>query len=691
MGTESTGVDTTTRQRSFCRLCVAVCGIEVELDTASARVVAVRGDDEHPVSAGYTCAKGRALGELHAGPTRLVAPHLRRAAGRALEPASWDEVFADIETRVADVVRTAGPGAVGFFTGGGIMLDAGAYFASRRLIRGTATRHVYSTMSIDSAAKYRVSELMADTYALMPAADPDAKLVILVGTNPVVSHGQTPMFENPVERMRRTTATADVWVVDPRRSEAARQADHHLAVRPGTDHALFAFLVRELLADPVRRAGAAGRAAGVDELAAAVAPFDLARAAAVTGVPTDDLAALLAAVVATGRVAVLSGTGVTMGAAGNVTEWLIRALLVITDSFDRPGGMWCNPGYFARLDERYAVPRPTNHDVRPPTRPDLAPLMGEWPAALVPAEIEAGHLRALIVLGSNPAVSLPDTDRVRAALAQLDVLVTVDIEENETTALATHVLPGRAQLERADVGLLTDLFNPVVTATYTPAVLPPPGDTRPAWWILDRLGRTLGVDVLPAALDADVATDDDVLALAVGAGTVARLRDGERPWDVRTGPKFDWIDERHAPERRQLAPAPLVAQLAELSVPGRPGELVLTPRRQPRRMNGRTMRDGDRAEALVHPADAAVAGVADGDLVELANAVGSLRLVARVTDATREGAVSVPHGWGDCNVNRLVSADDLDPLTGMPRMAGTAISLHRVTPGQHVSPSVSVS
>jgi anaerobic selenocysteine-containing dehydrogenase len=313
--------------------------------------------------------------------------------------------------------------------------------------------------------------------------------------------------------------------------------------------------------------------------------------------------------------------------------------------------------------------------------------MGEWPAALVPAEIEAGHLRALFVLGSNPAVSLPDTDRVRAALARLDVLVTVDIEENETTALATHVLPGRAQLERADVGLLTDLFNPVVTATYTPAVLPPPGDTRPAWWILDRLGRALGVDVLPATLDAGTATDDDVLALAVGAGTVARLRDGERPWDVRNGPKFDWIDERHAPERRQLAPGPLVAQLAELSGPvgGTPsgaGELVLTPRRQPRRMNGRTMRDGDRAEALVHPADAAVAGVADGDLVELTNAVGSLRLVARVTDSTREGAVSVPHGWGECNVNRLVSADDLDPLTGMPRMAGTVISLHRIDRGE---------
>ena len=95
-------------------------------------------------------------------------------------------------------------------------------------------------------------------------------------------------------------------------------------------------------------------------------------------------------------------------------------------------------------------------------------------------------------------------------------------------------------------------------------------------------------------------------------------------------------------------------------------------------MNGQHFRGGDEPTAFVHPADAATAAVADGDLVEIISAAGALRLRARVTDATTRGAVSVPHGWGATNVNRLVSARELDPLTGMPRLSGTPVTIRRV-------------
>jgi anaerobic selenocysteine-containing dehydrogenase len=662
--------------RTYCRICVAVCGVEIDVEDGVA--VAVRGDDDHPLSAGYVCNKGRALPALHHNEDRLDGPMVR--VGDELVGASWPDVFADLDASVADIVRDWGPGAVGFFTGAGMYLDAAGYWAVRRLSRRFDSGHFYSDTTIDSAAKYRVMELMAGSYSLMAHADPDARLVVMFGTNPVVSHGQTPMFEDPVRRLRRSREQGEVWVVDPRTTESARLATRHLAIRPGTDHAVLGFLVRSLLEvdTDTERAALHRRAVHVDELVAAVAPYTVGATAALTSLPETALLDLLAAVLRAGRLAVLTGTGVTMSPAGNATEWLAWALLAVTDSLDRPGGMWFNPGYVARLDERESIPSAGEPGIGPPTRPEIPTLMGEWPSAVIPAEIEAGNLRALFVLGGNIVTCLPDTNRVLAALPQLDVLAVVDVVRNATTPYATHVLPAHAQLERPDIPLLNDLFNSKLTLQYTHAVLEQREGRRSAWWILARLGRALGVDVLPPSVDPDTATDDDVLDLIGGAETLRTLRTADPPWSEAPMPASGWLTEKLPDRRWNVAPDALVAQLATLQAPA---SLVLTPRRQPKRFNGRTIRDGDDPEALLHPHDAAAANVVDGELVEVSSNAGSLRLRARVTDATSAGTVSIPHGWADCNVNVLVSSRVLDPLTGMPRFSGTAVSVRPVTAG----------
>lgn len=672
-----------TAHRSFCRICIGVCGVEVEVDDG--RAVTVRGVAEHPISRGYTCTKGRALGDLHAGPQRLDGPWMRD--GGDLVPATWDAVLGDLGSRLADVGRASGPGSIGFFMGNGMYFDAAAYWAAKRLQRALGTTHLYSNMSIDSAAKYRVGELMAGTYSLTPQVAPDARLVLMLGTNPVVSHGQLPMFQNPVERLRASARDGDVWVVDPRTTESARLANHHLPIRPGTDHALLAFLVRAMLppAGTAARAALAARAVHADELAAAVAPYTLERAAELTGLPAGDLSELLAAVRRAGRLAVLSGTGVTMSSGANAAEWLVLALLLVTDSLDRPGGMWCNPGYLAGLDRRERLPSTPPPAPGPPTMPGVGRLMGEWPAAAIPAEIEAGNLRALVVLGGNLVTCLPDTNRALAALRELDALVVLEVAHTDTTALATHVLATHAQLERPDVSVLTDLYNPIVATQLTEAVLPRHPGRRSGWWVLARLGEALGVQILPAGLDAasgpwtqagrssnpDAASDLDVLRLGAGEAIDALAGAGS-PWAVRPTPVPGWVDARLPHGCWDLAPAPLADQLATLAAPP---PLVLTPRRQARRVNGQAVRGGERADVWLHPADAAVAGVGDGDLVDVASTVGSVRLPVVVTEATRPGAASIPHGWADANVNALVDSRALDPLTGMPGLSGTAVTV----------------
>ena len=454
--------------RTFCRLCIAVCGMEVDVDDGLA--VAARGDPEHPLSAGYSCNKGRALPALHHNERRLDAPLVR--VDGDLVSTTWDGVLADLDGRMADVIRAHGPGSVGFFSGGGIYQDAAGFWAMRRATRRMGSGHIYSDLTIDAAPKYRVLELMAGTYSLAAHPDPAARLLLMLGTNPVVSHGQTAVFDNPVQRLRQSKERGEVWVVDPRSTESTRLANRHLPARPGTDHAVLAFLVRSLLESGVDRAALASHARNADVLAAAVSRYDLATAARLTKLPEQDLVDLCDAVRRAGRIAVLTGTGVTMSPGGNVCEWLALALLAVTDSLDRPGGMWFNPGYIARLDEREIMPATPGPRSGPPTRPEIAPVLGEWPAAVIPHEIEAGNLKALFVLGGNAVTALPDTNRVLAALPKLEVLGVVDVVHTATTELATHVFPAHAQLERADVPMLNDLFSGKRMMHYTPAVLP---------------------------------------------------------------------------------------------------------------------------------------------------------------------------------------------------------------------------
>jgi anaerobic selenocysteine-containing dehydrogenase len=677
-GQHPEGMTARVTHRTYCRICIAACGLEVDVEDGHA--LAVRGDAAHPLSAGYTCSKGRALPAMHHDTRRLDAPMLRTDG--ALRTTTWDVVLDDLRHRLDDIVREQGTESVGFFLGGGIYMDTAGYWCFRRISRRLDTAHIYSDTTIDSAAKYRAMELVAGTNSLMPHVDRDARLVLMLGTNPVVSHGQTPMFEDPVQRMRRTMANGEVWVIDPRVTESARLATRHLQIQPGTDHALLAFLVREVLADLANTDAVRMRVCNLARLAGAVEPFTLEVASTRTGLAADALRELLATVRRAGRLAVLTGTGVTMSRGGNVAEWLVWALLTLTDSFDRSGGMWFNPGYLARLEERDSLPGVGPSRPGPATLPEVTPLMGEWPAAVVPAEIEAGNLRALIVLGGNLVTALPDTERVLAALPRLDVLAVVDVAETPTTAVATHVLPTHAQLERPDIPLLNDLYNSERMMQYTPAVLPQHGGRRAGWWVLAQLGASLGIDVLPENADVDTLDDDAVLDLVGGTATLDGLRAADPPWLTAPSPVYEWVLPRLGDAPWDLAPVPLVDQLAAIAVTPTStptSMLTLIPRRMPKRFNGRDLGD-DRPEVLVHPDDARAAGVADGDEVEVVSETGRLRLRARMTDTIPPGVVSISHGWVDANVNTLISSRDLDPLTGMPRSSGTAVSLRRGEP-----------
>lgn len=666
---------TESTHKTFCRICEALCGVVVTTD--GDRILEVRGDPEDPISHGYACPKGRALPEWHHSAERLDAPQLRRD-GR-FEQVDWPELLGDLSARLQEIIARDGRDAVGIYHATGAAFDTNGRRTLERFRRALGTKSMYSAASIDTPAKLLVPELMSGHPGLFPAPDRErAKLFLFLGVNPVVSHGHLNAFPDPVTTIREMAKRAEVWVVDPRLTETARLATGHLAVRPGTDYAVLAYLVREILREGADETYLDRYASGVDRLEEAVAPFDCEGASRRCGVGQDELEALLAAVRRAGRIAGQTGTGVSMSAAANVSEWLLWALHIVTGSHDQPGGTWFNPGYLKQLDVRSFSASDGTPGPGPKSRPDIPGRWGEIPCAAMTDEIEAGNLRALIVCGGNPVRSFPDTQRVRAALGRLDVLAVADVVETDTTALATHVLPVAGQLERADVPLYLDQFMPSVSTRFTAAVVDPGADRKPLWWTVAELADRLGLSALPEGLDLETCQDVDLLRVLGDRSRTNFDHISEARVSIDAPAVFGWVLDRVLPESGwHIAPDPFVEQLGSLE---EPPALMMIPRRQLRRMNSVVLRGSvgrlDLPDILLHPDDAADSEIAEGAEVEIRSIAGSVRGTARLDVNIRRGAISVPHGYGDPNVGRLTSTTTgVDPLTGMVLQSGIPVTI----------------
>lgn len=655
--------------RSFCRVCTSVCGILVDVD--GDEVIRVRGDKEHPFSHGYTCPKGRALPQLHHHPDRLERPRIR-VDGR-LRDATWDACLDDLGARLKEIIDRHGPQSVAFYFS---TMESAGFRMAEALHAAIGTPAKFSPLTIDGTAKPLVSDLVGGFMGLSGRTDLDnADFLLLVGVNPVVSHGHAISMPNPTGTVREIARRGQVWVIDPRRTETARLATAHLAPRPSTDHAVLAYLVREILCDGMKTDVPMQ---GIDELAAAVEPFTLEHTAQLADVAAADLVRLREAVRAAECVAVETGTGVTMTAErANVTQWLAWVLMILTGAMNRPGGTWFHPGFAYQLETfgefLPVTPIEGAFGPGPRSRPEAQAFINEWPCAVLPDEIAAGNIRALINVGGSLVTSFPETGKLIPALQNLEVFATTEIINNETTELATHVLPTKDPLERPDI-TIHDILSSHVSVQYSPAVVAPVGARRSMWWVFAELGRRLGYD-LGNLGNPDTSTDDDVLAvLLAGARTgfdeVAAVGWAEAPRELPAA----WVDDHIARMGGwRLAPPLLVDQLAALQPPA---PLVMVPRRQRRKLNGQLDFLGDAPEILIHPDDGAAAGVADGEKVIVRSSNGELTGIAKVDDSIRRGAVSIPHGHHVANVNRLTNKDDIDVVTGMVRYSGIPVSLH---------------
>jgi anaerobic selenocysteine-containing dehydrogenase len=184
---------------SYCRICAAACGIVVTVD--GDRVVRVRGDEDHPVSRGYVCSKGRGLAAWHHSPRRLDRARLN---GRDV---TWDELLADLAKRLDAIIGANGPDAVALYLATGLAYDAAGQIAASQWLPSIGSRSFLTAVTVDNAPVLVAAKLVSGQPMLNPVWDPSAPgLAIFVGTNPVVSHGYGTALPDPIRYLREYRA-----------------------------------------------------------------------------------------------------------------------------------------------------------------------------------------------------------------------------------------------------------------------------------------------------------------------------------------------------------------------------------------------------------------------------------------------------------------------------------------------------
>ena len=691
-----------------------MCGLRIELD--GDRIRSIRGDPDDPFSRGYLCPKATALEDVHLDPDRQKVP-LRRS-GDGWARTGWEQALDEVADRLTDIQARHGPDSVALYLGNPTVHSLGAMTHGLALIRALRTHNRYSATSVDQLPHHLAASTMFGHMLLLPVPDIDrTQLFLALGFNPLASNGSLMTAPGLPLRLKALRARGGrLVVVDPRRTETAAAADTHLFIRPGTDALLLAALVRTLLEEDLARPGRlASFLDGLDLVRTAVAPFAPERVAGPTGIAADAIRALARdfaradSAVAHGRV------GVSTQAYGGVGQWLIQVLNALTGNLDRPGGaMFTRPA----VDPLGLAPRGGYARRRTRVR-KLPSFGGEFPVAALAEEIlnpGPGQVRALVVIGGNPVLSTPNGAQLERALGTLEFLVAVDPYLNETTRHAHVLLPPTTSLEREHYDVVFHLLAVRNTAKWSPPLFPPAPGARHDWQIFQALTRRLRarglrrpLRPLRAAVDR-VATPRRLIDLGLRTGpygwrsphrlSVSRLE--ASPHGVDLGPLEPCLPDRlMTPGRRiQLAPELLLADLARVerellhAPPTRNGQLLLVGRRDLRSNNSwmhnspRLVKGPDRCTLLMHPEDARLRGLGEGQTVEVRSRVGSVRVRIELTDAVMPGVVSLPHGWGHgrpgvqlrvaaahpgVSLNDLTDDQAVDTLLGTAAFSGTPV------------------
>jgi assimilatory nitrate reductase catalytic subunit len=693
--------------RTTCPYCGVGCGVLATPDGAGGTTIA--GDTEHPANFGRLCSKGSALDETLGLEGRLTHPMLRQDG--ALVRTDWDTALDQVADGFRRIVERDGPNAIAFYLSGQLLTED--YYVANKLMKGflgSANVDTNSRLCMASSVAGHRRAFGADTVPGLYEDLDQADLIVLTGSNAAWCH---PILFRRIQDNRRTRG-AKLVVIDPRRTSTAEEADLHLPIAPGMDTALFlGLLVRLADRDVFDRTYVAAHTTGFEaalQRATEIAP-DIATVADITGLDAGDIRYFYELFAATERTVTCYSQGVNQSAQGTDKVNAIINCHLATGRIGKPGmgpfSLTGQPNAMGGREVGGLANQLAAHMNFSPAEidrvrrfwgaPHIATHEGLKAVQMFEA-IERGEIKALWVMATNPAVSLPRAGAVRDALNKLELfVVSENVVSNDTVNAGAHVLLPAAAWGEKD-GTVTNSERRI---SRQRRFLPLPGEAKPDWWIVTQVAQRLGfAKSFPYASAAEIFREHAALSAFENNGTrdfdlgaLAKVNDDSFDalspvvWPCRegesAGERFFAEGGFFTPDRRArfIAPeAPALRDTASAAYPfllntGRVRDHWHTMTRTG--ASPRLAQHTPEPFVEIHPADARFFGLTEFARVATAHGEGIFRV--KLSDGQQRGALFVPIHWNAETASAARACDlvapHTDPVSGQPEAKATPASI----------------
>jgi formate dehydrogenase major subunit len=681
------------------------CGVGCQLtyNVKDDKILFVEGRDG-PANHERLCVKGRYGFDYAHHPQRLTKPLIRRADAPkkgdfTMDPdrvmdifreATWDEALAFAGGKLKDIRDTYGKKSLAGF-GSAKGSNEEAYLFQKLVRTGFGSNNVdHCTRLCHASSVVALLEGIGSGAVSNPVMDVmKADVVVIIGANPTVNH---PVAATWIKNAMKNGTK--LVVLDPRRSDLARSADKFLQFKPDTDVALLNAMMHVIVAENLVDADfIASRTIGYDELKANVADYSPEKMAPICGIPAQDIKEVARMYATSKGSMILWGMGVSQHVHGTDNARCLIALALMTGQIGRPGtGLHPLRGQnnVQGASDAGLIPMmypDYQHVSNAATRASFekawkvpAGSLDETPGLTVVEVMHAikhGDIRGMYVMGENPAMSDPDANHARDALAALDHLVVQDIFLTETAYLADVILPASAFPEKDGSFTNTDRIVQMGRKAVNP-----PGDARQDLWIIQEIAKRLDQDWNYAHV-SEVFDEMRHTMPNIGGITWERLEREHAvtyPCKVEGDPGEAVVFVEDFPReggKARFVPADIIpanerpdAEYPMILITGRQLEHWHTGSMTRRA----TVLDAIEPDpiALIHPLDLVAMGAKPGDVITLASRRGEVQLYARADDSSPQGAIFVPFCYYEAAINKLTNAA-LDPFAKIPEFKYCAI------------------
>jgi formate dehydrogenase major subunit len=668
---ESKSIVAKEKTRTVCTYCGVGCNLEVA--TLNGEIKSIQAPYDAKVNGGHTCLKGRFAFSFYKHAERLRTPLIKREG--VFQEATWEEAYDFIAEKLYSIKQRYGADAIGG-------ISSARCTNEENYLMQKFIRTIIGTNNIDSCARVchsptalgmqRTFGTGAATNSIIDLKYTDA--IMVIGANPTAGHPVTGAKMKQFAIKGKTTI-----VIDPRRTELAEYATYHLQLKPGTNVALLNMMLYYIMEEGLEDGEfIRSRTEGYEEFRAHVMQMNIEELEEVTGVPRDQVRQAARAYATAPNAMSFHGLGVTEHSQGTYTVMLIADLAMITGNIGRRGvgvnplrgqnnvqgaaDMGCqphqgagyldvtNPEYHARYEQFYGVQLPNYVGLKIPQMYD---------AAL------DGKFKALWLMGEDNVQTDPNTNKVKAALQQLELLVVQELFMTETALLADVILPAASFLEKS--GTFTNGERRIQRVQEV--VKPIPGTKTDGQIMVDIMNRMGGnePDYNPEYLLNEIA---QIVPFFAGVKW-QELGDNGKQWPVLPDGTDTEIlhTETFKTGKGQFKKATWV-ETTELTENKKDFPYILTTNRELEHYNCGTMtrRTGNATilevdTLMIHPMDARKHDIKTGDSVCVESARGKIDVMARVTDEVKEGILSSTFHYPEVSMNILTSSvTDTDAL-----------------------------